>query len=132
MLGAFLPLIFCIGLAGGAIAAWRKAENKYQAQREKILDMANEIRTMRSRIRSLQTAENSGEPLEKSYHNAIKQIAIILDNVTNKTDEEKQIVKMIKREQSEIALELFKSQGTPQKRDINEAKAKFKNMKKEM
>lgn len=132
MLDNFIPLVFCIGLAGAAISAWMKSEKKYQLQRDKILGMMHELKETKSSMRRLQSTNSSSNASEKGEADIIKKIAIILDATTTKTDQEKKIAKLIKQEHSDIAMDILTKQASPQKRDKNEAKAMFKNMKKEM
>ena len=128
----YLPFIFCIGLAGGAILAWRKSENKYQKQHDKILELKQELQGNIDGIKRIQNTNSSGKSSDKGKANVIKNIAIILDATEDKTDDDKKISKLIKREHPDIALAILAKQASPQKRDKNEAKAMFKDMKKEM
>lgn len=132
MFDNLIPLVFCISLAMGSIMAWVKAEKKYAQQREKILEHAQELRATLSSIRSIQNNGAANNSSEKSNHALIQKIAQILDTAKEKTNEEKQIEKLIKREHSEIALAVLTNKAAPERRDAGEAEAMFKRMKKEI
>lgn len=132
MFDNLIPLVFCISLAVGAIMAWVKAEKKYLRQREKIMKYAQELQTTLGNTRNTQNDVAASSSSEKSNYAVIEKIARILDGEKNKTNEEKQIEKMIKRECSEIALAVLTNNGTPAKRDTGEAEDMFKRMKKEI
>ena len=132
MFDNLIPLIFCISLAVGTILAWVKAEKKYLRQREKIMKYAQELQTTLGSTRNAQSNGASSSSSEKSNYAMIQKIAGILDAAKDKTNEEKQIEKMIKREYSEIALAILSNKGTPEKREAGEAEAMFKRMKKEI
>jgi len=132
MFNNLIPLVFCISLAVGAIMAWIKAEKKYLRQREQIMKYAQELQTTLSSTRNTQSDGASNSTSEKSNYAIIEKIARILDSAKDKTNEEKQIQKLIKRECSEIALAILTNKTAPEKREAGEAEAMFKRMKKEI
>ena len=132
MFANIIPLFFCISLALGAILAWVKSEKKYQQQREKILEHAQELRTTLNSIRKIQSESATSNSSEKGHYSLIKQIASVLDSAKDKTTEEIKIEKMIKREFSEIALALLTNSGAPEKRNTKESEEVFQRMKREI
>jgi len=132
MFDNLISLIFCISLAVGSIMAWMKAEKKYLKQRDKILEYAQELKTTLTSTRSMQNNGAASNSSEKSNYALIQKIAVILDTAKDKTNEEKQIEKMIKREHSEIALAVLTNKAAPERREAGEAEAMFKRMKKEI
>ena len=129
MLTDIITYGFCIAIAVGAIFAWANAESKYRAQRNKIFELASQLKSLQRDLRQAQTQSGNTGSESKKYREALIKIGTIIGTTEDKADAATKIYTLI----GSVAPEAIMTVKRPKnKRDESETENMFQRMKEKL
>jgi hypothetical protein len=131
MLTDIITYGFCIVIAVGAIFAWANAETKYRAQRNKIFELAHQLKSTQRDLREAQSQSGSTDSKSRKYHDTLIKIGAIIGATEDKTEAGEKIYSLLSGVAPEAVL-TAKRPKSSDKRDRQEAENVFHRMKEKM
>lgn len=132
MLTDIITYGFCIAIAIGAIFAWANAETKYRAQRNKIFELAHQLKSAQRDLRQAQSQSGNTDSKSRKYHETLIKIGAIIGAIDEKTDTSAKIYNLLSGVAPEAILTAKRPKTNKDKRDKEETENVFHRMKEKM
>ncbi|MDH5545843.1 MAG: hypothetical protein OEZ43_09635 [Gammaproteobacteria bacterium] len=131
MVTEVITYAFCIAIAIGALFAWANAESKYKAQRNKIFELAAQLKYAHRDLRELRDKSGNTDSRSQRYYDALIKVGAIVGTDNTKSETNDKINTVLSAVIPE-AVTISKQPKGKGKRDGTETEEMFRRMKEKL